>query len=138
MSKIGLVLLVMFLIELSLAKTKANAAESTVYQVFRGVDLGESDRPPPKDIFINMGSAQGVKKGAFLDVYRKITSFDELTQKLAGDHMIPIGRVKVIHADEKTSIARLDKFVSLDQEPGLVPQAIMIGDLVRSASGDRD
>jgi len=137
MGKFGLALLIMFFIEINFAQTKVNAAESTVYEVFRGIDLGENDRPPPKDIFINMGSSQGVKKGTMLDVYRKITSFDELTQKLAGDHMIPIGRVKVIHADEKTSIARLDKFVSFDQEPALVPQAIMIGDVVRPA-GDKD
>jgi hypothetical protein len=137
MSKFGLALVIMLFIEMNFVHTKVSAAESTVYEVYRGVDLGESDRPPPKDIFINMGSNQGVKKGTMLDVYRKITSFDELTQKLAGDHMIPIGRVKVIHSDEKTSIARLDKFVSLDQEPALVPQAIMIGDVVRSAS-DRD
>lgn len=115
----------------------ALADEFAVYQVFRGIDLGESDRPPPKDFFINMGSNQGMKKGAVLDVYRKISSFDNLSQKLVGDHMIPVGRIKVIHSDDKTSIARLDKFVSVDQEPGLLPQAIMIGDVVRP-SADRD
>ncbi len=106
-------------------------AEFTVYQVFRAVDLGESDRPPPKDIFINMGSGQGLKKGTLLDVYRKISSFDNLTEKLAADHVVPVGRIKIIHTDEKTAIARLDRFVSIDQEPATLPQAIMIGDLVR-------
>jgi hypothetical protein len=135
MCKFGLALLMMFFIEASFVQAKASADEFTVYQVFRSVDLGESDRPPPKDIFINMGANQGVKKGAVLDVYRKVSSFDNLTQKLAGDHMIPVGRIKVIHSDEKTAIARLDKFVSFDLEPALLPQAIMIGDVVRPASG---
>ena len=114
--------------------TCAQAADYSVYEVFRSVDLGESDRQPPKEIFINMGSMQGLKKGTILDVYRKISSFDNLAEKLAGEHLIPVGRIKVIHADEKTAIARLDKYVSLEQEPALLPQSVMIGDLVRPAN----
>jgi len=136
MSKFMLSLAIMIFIGTNFVfPKKVRADEFTVYQVFRAVDLGETDHVPPKDIYINMGSNHGVKKGTVLDVYRKIASFDNLTQRLAGDHMIPVGRIKVIHSDEKTSIARLDKLVSFDQEPALVPQAIMIGDLVRAASG---
>lgn len=111
--------------------SKSLAEEFTVYQVFRAIDLGESDAAPPKDIFINMGSEQGVKKGTQLDVYRRVSSFDNLTQKHMGDLVIPVGRVKVIHADTKASVARLEKFVSIESEPALLPQAVMIGDLVR-------
>ncbi len=114
-----------------LAGNAAIAAEYSVYEVFRAIDLGESDRQPPKEIFINMGALQGLKKGSVLDVYRKISSFDNLTEKLAGEHVIPVGRIKVIHTDEKTAIARVDRYVSLEQEPALLPQSIMIGDLVR-------
>lgn len=117
----------------TLRPSYSNADDFSVYQVFRPLDLGESDRTPPKDIFINMGSNQGIKKGTVLDVYRKISSFDNLTERLVGDHLIPVGKIKVIHADEKTAIARADRFVSIDQEPALLPQAVMIGDLVRPA-----
>jgi hypothetical protein len=113
---------------------RTHAAEYSVYEVFRAIDLGESDHQPPKEFFINMGSQQGVKKGVVLDVYRKISSFDNLTEKLAGEHVVPVGRIKVIHADDRTAIARLDRFVSLEQEPALLPQSIMIGDLVRPAN----
>lgn len=109
----------------------ALGAEYSVYQVYRAIDLGETGELPPKDIFINMGSTQGVRRGSVLDVYRRISSFDNLTQKHMGDHMIPVGRIKVIHTDEQTAIARIDKFVSIDQEPGLLPHAVMIGDVVR-------
>lgn len=132
MRKTGLALLLFSFLGLHLAQSpEARADDFNVYQVFRGIDLGENDTPPPKDIFINMGSHNGLKKGSVLDVYRKISSFDNLTQRLVGDHMIPVGRIKVIHADDKSAIARLDKFVSIDQEPGLLPQAVMIGDVVR-------
>ncbi len=109
----------------------AVAEDFSVYQVYRPINLGETDQIPPKDIFVNMGSEQGLKKGSELDVYRKVSSFDNLTQSHIGDHVIPVGRLKVIHVDDKTAIARIDKFVSIEQEPALLPQAIMIGDVVR-------
>jgi hypothetical protein len=113
--------------------TPACAAEHSVYEVFRAVDLGESERQPPKEIFVDMGSLHGVRKGSVLDVYRKISSFNNLTEKFASDHVVPVGKLRVIHADEKTAIARMDRFVSPEQELALLPQAIMIGDLVRLA-----
>lgn len=119
-----------FTLIISFFSSAALAAEGNVYQVYRGIDLGTSDQQPPKDIFISLGSDQGVKKGAVLDVYRKISSFDNLTQKHMGDHMIPVGKIKVIHTDAKTAIARADRFVSVEQEPALLPQAVMIGDVV--------
>jgi hypothetical protein len=133
-SKFGIAALIglVSMIEM-LMPMRALGAEFSVYEVFRAVDLGESDRPPPKEIFVNMGSSQGVKKGSMLDVYRKVVSFDNLAEKVGGEHMIPVGRIKVIHADEKTAIARVDRYVSLEQEPSLLPQTVMIGDLVRLA-----
>jgi hypothetical protein len=111
--------------------SRALGADYAIYQVYRQVDLGTSSVPPPQQIFVNMGAEQGVKKGTILDVYRKLSSFDLLTQKHVGDHMLPIGRIKVIHTDDTTAIARIDKFVSADQEIILLPQAVMVGDVVR-------
>ena len=133
-SKFGIAALIGFACILEMVMPlRALGADYSVYEVFRAVDLGESDRPPPKEIFVNMGSNQGVKKGSVLDVYRKVVSFDNLSEKVGGEHMIPVGRIKVIHTDEKTAIARVDRFVSLEQEPSLLPQTVMIGDLVRLA-----
>lgn len=114
------------------SRSLAADTDYTVYQVYRPIDLGDGHQPP-KDVFVSIGSSQGVKKGSTLDVYRRISSFDNLTQKHMGDHMIPVGKLKVIHADEKTAIARADRFVSVEQEPALLPQAVMIGDVVRLA-----
>jgi hypothetical protein len=120
-----------FCVFLFSGKVMAAEADYTVYQVYRPIDLGEGGAQPPKDIFVSIGANQGVHKGSMLDVYRRISSFDNLTQKHMGDHMIPVGKVRVIHVDEKTAIARADRFVSVEQEPALLPQAIMIGDVVR-------
>ncbi len=134
MSRFGIAIIILYFGIHPFCPVVAQADEFSVYQVFRQIDLGESDRQPPKDIFVNIGSSQGVKKGSVLDVYRKISSFDNLTQRLVGDHMIPVGKIKVIHSDEKTAIARAERFVSVEQEPALLPQSIMIGDIVRPAN----
>ena len=39
----------------------AETKEFNVYQVYRAIDLGETDHAPPKDIFVSIGSDQGVK-----------------------------------------------------------------------------
>jgi hypothetical protein len=133
-SKFGIAALIGFACILEMfMPARALGADYSVYEVYRAIDLGESDRPPPKEIFVNMGSNQGVKKGSVLDVYRKVVSFDILSEKVGGEHMIPVGRIKVIHTDEKTAIARVDRYVSLEQEVSLLPQTVMIGDLVRLA-----
>ncbi len=133
MNKTGLAILAAIVISFSSAlMPRALGEEFSVYQVYRPINLGEVEQAPPKDIFINMGTENGVKRGNTLDVYRKISSFDNLTQKHMGDHLIPVGRVKVIHVDERSSIARLDKFVSINEEPAMLPQAIMIGDVVKT------
>jgi hypothetical protein len=131
MSSLKIISAFVVFLELIFASSTALADESTVYQVYRPIDLGEGGAPPPKDIFISMGADQGLRKGSTLDVYRRIASFDNLTQKHMGDHMIPVGKIKVIHVDGKTAIARADRFVSVEQEPALLPQAVMIGDIVR-------
>ncbi len=107
------------------------ATESVVYQVFRPIDLGYGAEPPPKDFYVGLGQKNGLKRGSILDVYRKTASFDAVTQKHAGDHMIPVARIKIIHVENATAIGRLDEYVSMSMEPVLSTQAIMVGDWVR-------
>jgi len=116
---------------LALTPNRSLADESTVYQVYRPIDLGLLPEPPPKDIYVNITGHTDVKKGAKLDIYRRVASFDTLTQKHVGDHLIPVAKIRVIYVDEKTAIGRIDQFVSLAQEPALYPQAVMVGDVAR-------
>jgi hypothetical protein len=110
------------------------ATESVVYQVYRPIDLGYGLEPPPKDFYVGLGQKDGLKKGSSLDVYRKTASFDALTQKHAGDHMIPVARLKIIHVESGTAIARLEQYVSMAMEPVLSTQSVMVGDWVRPSA----
>jgi len=109
----------------------AQAAESVVYSVYRPLDLGASTEPPPKDFFVNMGTGQGIRNGTVLTVFRRAATYDLLSEKLFREITFPIAKIKVIHTESGTAVARLDKMIPSDKAPGITPQAIMIGDLVR-------
>ena len=110
---------------------EGNAADFTIYSVYRGIYLGNSDEQPEKDFYINMGSAQGVREGTILEVLRRIPTYDELSQQLYRDVTFAIARVKVIHVESKVAVARLDKMLPIDKTPSISPRAIMVGDIVR-------
>jgi hypothetical protein len=115
--------------------TDAHAAsDKIVYSVYRGVDLGIPNEPTPKDFFVNMGSADGLKPGTTLDVFRKIPTYDVTQEKVYRDVTFPIAKLKVIHVEEDAAIARLERMLPLDQTPSLSPRAVMVGDYVRVGS----
>ena len=108
------------------------AAEYVVYSVYRGIDLGTPGETPQKDYYINMGTSQGVHEGTVLNVFRRISTYDLLTEKLFKDVTFPIAKVKVIHAESGVAIARLEKMNAPEKSPSTTPAAIMIGDIVKA------
>lgn len=112
----------------------ARAADFVVYSVYRSLDMGNPGETPQKDYFVNVGSSQGVREGSVLTVYRRTATYDLLSEKLYREVTFPIAKIKVIHSESNAAIARMDKMFSLDKTPATTPNAIMVGDLVKSAS----
>ena len=110
-----------------------NAAEHMVYSVYRGVDLGNPGEVPLKDFYVNMGSTHGVHQGMVLEVSRKISTYDLLTEKLYKDMVVPIARIKVIHVENNAAVARLEKMLPAEKFPVSGPRAVMVGDFVSPA-----
>ncbi len=110
---------------------KVGAAEFTVYSVYRPVDLGNAGEPQIKDFYINMGSNHGLRKGAVVNVYRKVASYDVANQKLYKDLTFAFAKMKVIHVEENAGIARVEQLLPLDQTPVTGPRAVMVGDIIR-------
>ena len=109
------------------------AADFVVYSVYRGLDMGNPSESPKKDYFVNMGSTQGLRLGAELDVLRRVPTYDLLNEKLYKDVTFPIARIKVIHVENGAAICRLSQTLPPDQTPSVSNRAIMIGDIVRPA-----
>lgn len=113
----------------------ANSAEFFVYSVYRPLDLGNPGETPQRDYYVNMGSANGLREGATLDVMRKISTYDVLTEKLYRDLLFKVGTLKVIHVEGNAAVARLDKVLPADRVPASSQRGFMIGDVVRISSG---
>jgi hypothetical protein len=72
---------------------KSSAADYTVYSVYKALDLGNPGETPEKDYYVNMGKTQGVHDGSVLEVTRKISTYDLLSEKLYKDVSFPIARL---------------------------------------------
>jgi hypothetical protein len=114
--------------------SEAHSAEFVVYSVYRALDMGNPGEAPQKDFHVNIGSAQGVRVGTTLEVMRRTSTYDLITEKLYKDITYPIARLKVIHAENNAAVARLDKMLPADKTPALMPNAVIVGDLVRQAN----
>jgi hypothetical protein len=112
------------------APRMTSAADYVVYSVYRELDLGNPGEAPQKDFYVNMGTAQGVHSGMTLKVFRRVSTYDLLSEKLYRDVSFPIARIKVIHAENNAAIARLEKMLPEAATPAYSPRAVMVGDLV--------
>ncbi len=107
------------------------ASEFVVYSIYRGLSMGNLDEIPDKDYYVNMGSDQGLREGSILEVLRRVSTYDLLNEQFYRDLTFPIAKLKVIHAENKASVARLDRFLPAANTPVMTPRAVMVGDQVR-------
>jgi hypothetical protein len=109
------------------------AEEFTVYSVYKALDLGNPGEIPQKDFYVNMGKIQGVREGSVLEVSRRASTYDLVSEKLYKEVVFPIARLKVIHVESNAAVARLEKMLSPEKTPAITPRAVMVGDLVKMA-----
>ncbi len=107
------------------------ASDFVIYSVYRGLNLGNTNEAPAKDYYINMGSGEGLHIGSVLEVYRRLSTYDLLSEQLYTDVIFPIATVKIIHVEPRASIARLEKMKPQDSTPEINPKSVMVGDIVR-------
>lgn len=108
-----------------------NAAEFTVYSVYQHLDLGNENEKPQKDYYINMGTEHGLRKGSIVTVIKRVPTYDAVSEKLYREMAFPYARMKIVHAEQNLSVARVEKFLPMETVPAVNPQAIMVGDIVR-------
>ncbi len=115
----------------SIAIAQGRQAEFVVYEVHQSLSLGGTNERPPKEYYVNLGSESGVRAGDILQVSRRASTYDLLSQQFYRDVVFPIARMRVIHADLGASICRLEKFLPAESTPTVSPKAIFVGDLVQ-------
>lgn len=91
--------------------------------------MGTDNQVIKKNFYVNLGKAQGVKKGTVLDVFRVVSILNPYDNRRRVNHKVKIGELKVLHVGDEGAIANLHKMQDEDM-PVLELDAFIVGDLV--------
>lgn len=119
-----------FIILLVLSIDCAIARDYIIYSVVQDLPMGEDNEVIKKNYYINMGNNQGLEAGSILDVFRVISRLDPYETKKRYNYKVKIGEVKVLHTEDESSIATLQKINTAASSPLFEIPALMIGDKV--------
>ncbi len=108
-------------------------AEFQVFGVKSDFLLDES-QPKYRDVYVNIGTTQGVKVGSMLDVFRVITPVDEINQRSAKNVSFKFAKMKIIHADSDSAVARVTQFYPPENTPLSAYTNVIVGDRVEIAN----
>ncbi|MBC7540401.1 MAG: hypothetical protein H7281_16375 [Bacteriovorax sp.] len=121
---------VLFMVTLAFTASMAIAKDYVIYSISQDIPMGVEKEVLRKNFYIDMGKSQGVAKGSVLDVYRVVSILDPYESKKRYNHKIKIGEVKVLHAEDTSSIGILNKIESEEETPVFEIGKLMIGDVV--------
>lgn len=100
-----------------------------VYGIKTDFMMSEQDKNI-HDFYVNLGTGHGVKEGTMLDVYRTISTVDDLNKRVSKKISFRIAKLKVIHAEDGVSVARVEEMRPISETPiGEIP-AVVVGDTV--------
>lgn len=87
-----------------------------------------------RDVYVSLGTSQGIKPGTVLDAYRTITTVDQISQKVGRNLTFKIAQLRVIHADSDVAVARVTKMQPAENTPAGGYSTVMVGDRVEVAA----
>ncbi|MGB0454201.1 MAG: hypothetical protein ACPGJV_10865 [Bacteriovoracaceae bacterium] len=101
-----------------------------IYSIGHEISMGFKDNETmKKNFYINMGKSQGLEAGSEIDVYRTITRQDPYETKKRFNHKVKIGKLKVVHTENNSSIAIVAKN-SKSSDILFEVRTLMIGDSI--------
>lgn len=86
--------------------------------------------PQYRDVYVNMGTDQGIKVGSVLDAFRTLTTVDEINQRTGKNISFRIAKLKVIHAEGSIAVARVIQVMPPESTPVGTYTNVMVGDQV--------
>ena len=120
----------LLVIVLTFTASMAIAKDYVIYTMSQDIPMGNKNEVIRKNFYLDMGKNQGVSKGSVLDVFRVVSVLDPYENKKRFNHKIKVGELKVLHAEDGSSIGVLSKLESPDETPLFEISNIMIGDVV--------
>lgn len=86
-----------------------------------------------RDVYVNIGTNQGVKNGSTLEAYRVVTTVDEINQTSGRNISFKIAKLKVIHSEPELAVARVVQMLPPESTPLSSYTNIMVGDEIEVA-----
>lgn len=120
----------LLMIVLTFTASMAIAKDYVIYSISQDIPMGNKNEVIRKNFYLDMGKNQGVSKGSILDVFRVVSVLDPYENKKRFNHKIKVGELKVLHAEDGSSIGVLSKLESPDETPLFDISSVMIGDVV--------
>lgn len=111
--------------------SKAASSDFIIYSVVQDLPMGEPGEIVKKNYYINIGQKQGVEKGTVLEVLRQISRQDPYETKKRFQYNVEIGKLKVIHSEQDSAIAILEKINTGAETPLYEIDNFMVGDRVQ-------
>jgi hypothetical protein len=121
--------LMSFQVQTVQAKTK----NFQVYGVHNALHMGNPDEPNAKDLYINMGSRNGLKVGSIVEILKTVSTYDLSSKRLFREITFPFGKAKIIHADDDVAVARVIQLNPASETPVAVPYNVQVGDSIRAS-----
>lgn len=112
---------------------QANADKYQVFSIRTDFPMADG-QASVRDVYVNMGTNQGVKVGSKLSVLRPVTTVDQINQKTGSNITFKFAKLKIIFADPEISIGRVVEFAPQDSTPIGFFTNVMTGDEVEIAS----
>lgn len=107
------------------------ARDYIIYSISQNISMGFENEVIKKNFYLNMGNNQGLRNGTIVDVFRSISRIDPYASKKRYNYSVKIGELKVLHSEEQSSIASLNKLNINKGDPLFDIENLMIGDKVK-------
>ena len=98
----------------------------------------DPDEQATREFYVNAGPEAGLRDGLYARVMRMIPVHDPIANKAQATMMIPVGYVKIIHAERGIAVARPYGELTDDDRPTLEYEGIMIGDRIDLSTASAD
>lgn len=105
------------------------ANEIRIIETRRNIPLTDAE-PRYMDFYLNGGSENGVKKDQVVKVIRRTPIRNAQGTEEFGSLQIPVGELRIIFVDSRTSVGRMYKVYDREELPIIDSLALMIGDMI--------
>ena len=121
-------ILFIFILALTITSLNVFADEILIIDSKRNIPLSDEETVY-KDFYINAGENAGLKKNLVVSVKRQIKIKDSAAKSI-GEFETLVGKVRIIHAENKVAIGREYQLQNRDEDPMLEQVGLMTGDRI--------